>query len=461
MKSPLNRALLAALTLGLASGSVQALDFTATTFEPHDYSNQTLISTNTVKGGYYKVTDATDLGSIKFKTGLLLGSTDTAYITVTLTNMAFAGGVTIASGNVVEALTVAEGDTTALFRNSGQVTATADIEINLAGSAIGVKPGLSGGIKIEVVNKTVEDILGAGKGTKTITDTPKAVYGVDSIVQEVMGDRRTAQVSQNFKTFDTQGKHLAVTIGTVKIGPASPRGDDAADNDEVDTAEVVHFGNSKVKLVGDLSFVEKVTYSAAEVSGAATCSGTDMPIADGKSASVAVGPDATTSSFETAQHICIQAKKDTEIPTGSYTIDIDYAAGTLVTGVLNPLADVTEEPFGSIRHNGTTVHIPFVTTYANYNQRFMIVNNGPGTTYKFKFTPESGATAAAGTMAEGALPNGTTHLKAMDIVTVTGKTRTAATFTAVADPSDIEMSSVLVTKETGATDLTILEAEAN
>ena len=33
-------------------------------------------------------------------------------------------------------------------------------------------------------------------------------------------------------------------------------------------------------------------------------------------------------------------------------------------------------PLGAIMRNGTTVHIPYITQFANYNQRIVIVNRG-------------------------------------------------------------------------------------
>ena len=76
--------------------------------------------------------------------------------------------------------------------------------------------------------------------------------------------------------------------------------------------------------------------------------------------------------------------------------------------------------------------------------------------------PVAGAGRKAQLLAgdSGTLAKGTTHLKASDLVTLTGGSRTAATFTAAATPANIEMSAVLVSRATGATGLTILAPEA-
>ena len=56
---------------------------------------------------------------------------------------------------------------------------------------------------------------------------------------------------------------------------------------------------------------------------------------------------------------------------------------------------------GAIMRNGTTVHIPYITQFANYNQRIVIVNRGAEATYTFSFTTEDGVTATPGAECRG------------------------------------------------------------
>ena len=69
---------------------------------------------------------------------------------------------------------------------------------------------------------------------------------------------------------------------------------------------------------------------------------------------------------------------------------------------------------------------------------------------------EPGIKADPGTKASGTLPRGTTHLKASEAVTLSGGSRTAATFTTGTEPDNIEMSSVLVSRTRGETDFGVL-----
>ena len=144
----------------------------------------------------------------------------------------------------------------------------------------------------------------------------------------------------------------------------------------------------------------------------------------------------------------------------SYRIEIGYAppAGTTSAEFVSPIPNEIVE-LGSLRRDGTTIHIPYVTTHQKYNHRFLIVNNGPEAVYEFTFMPESGIGAEPGAKASGALAKGTIHLEASEVVTLTGGSRTAATFTAATDPDNIEMSSVLVSRAEGETDLSVLRAE--
>ena len=50
----------------------------------------------------------------------------------------------------------------------------------------------------------------------------------------------------------------------------------------------------------------------------------------------------------------------------------------------------------AIMRNGTTVHIPYITQFADYNQRIVIVNRGGEAAYSMSFMTEDGVTATPG-----------------------------------------------------------------
>ena len=161
--------------------------------------------------------------------------------------------------------------------------------------------------------------------------------------------------------------------------------------------------------------------------------------------------------FSTANSLCIHVDGVNEIPeTTPYEVMTEYAglddAAFPPEGGLHGLAKIV--------HDGTTYYIPYMTTYAAYNQRFSIVNRGPETIYAFKAlqTPDSdGSSVADGAMASGTLPKGQTILRTSDIVTITDGNRASGNLTIVADPADVSAAVQQVEKTSGTVDTIYLE----
>lgn len=140
--------------------------------------------------------------------------------------------------------------------------------------------------------------------------------------------------------------------------------------------------------------------------------------------------------------------------TSPYMAVLDFAARD--DDQLSPPADRTLD-LGRIMRDGTTVHIPYLTTYEDYNQRITLSNRSATPAgYEFSFRPEMGVTYRPGVNATGMLAAGETRvLRAMDLVTLIGGNRTAATVTVVAQPTDIDISSTLVDLNTGVATVTV------
>ena len=161
------------------------------------------------------------------------------------------------------------------------------------------------------------------------------------------------------------------------------------------------------------------------------------------------------SAFETAMYLCISVPTGEDavaIPaTDPYIVNTEYAGGTMDAGW--PAND-GEHSLGSITRDGTTVHIPYLTTWADYNQRIVVSNRSANeASYWITFRPEAGVMATPGMDAMGTLaPKSTIVLKAMDVVTLEGRTRTAATFVAEAKATQVDVATVIVNMMTGSTD---------
>ncbi|MDG2070534.1 MAG: hypothetical protein P8J55_02105 [Pseudomonadales bacterium] len=130
---------------------------------------------------------------------------------------------------------------------------------------------------------------------------------------------------------------------------------------------------------------------------------------------------------------------------GSYSIGLSTDTG--VTGSL-----------GSVVYDTISVEIPYVTTYADYNQRIFIDNRGTvAADYTTSFTTEDGVTAVAGTGGAGTLAAGDiTVIRASDLVTFTGGTRGSATLELEANSSNLKITTQIVDLGTGMTDTILL-----
>jgi len=116
--------------------------------------------------------------------------------------------------------------------------------------------------------------------------------------------------------------------------------------------------------------------------------------------------------------------------------------------------DGTVNTLGTIVYDTTAISVNYLTTFAGYNQRLYIINTGTNdASYTTSFLSEAGVTATAGTAATGVVPAGEMLvIKASDLVTLTGKTRTSATIEIEADNVNIVATSQTVNLSDGSTD---------
>ena len=149
----------------------------------------------------------------------------------------------------------------------------------------------------------------------------------------------------------------------------------------------------------------------------------------------------------------VDEKNTMPIPNTDFTATVKYMK---LANAMFPRADQTVT-IGSIERTGTTVHIPYLTTYMGYNQRIVLSNRGSADAgYMIMFRPEADVMATAGDAAEGMLPPmSTMTLRAQDVVELEGGSRTAATITVVANPKMIDVTSVIVNTESRDTDTVV------
>ena len=284
----------------------------------------------------------------------------------------------------------------------------------------------------------------------------------------------TTTVTSGFKKFMGTTEPIKVSLGSFMIGSSEQadsvsQANNATATDYVD--EISHIADTPtdaemnyVVFSGDFSFASAVGIYEEDTCTTAGAGG-DLRMMEGE------GDDEVTldttdpvavSEFSDARFLCITVAQPTEedaeaiiIPeTAAYTVMATYE--DLASAAFGTEGDTHN--LGRIMRDGTTVRLPFLTTYSAYNQRLVIVNRGNAAMYTISFTPEEGVMAVPGSDAGGTLAaNSTTviNLADGDLVTLSGKTRTAGTLIVEAEPTMIDVATTLVNIATGTTDTVV------
>ena len=252
----------------------------------------------------------------------------------------------------------------------------------------------------------------------------------------------------------------------VVVPKAEPRRRAVRDTDGTDAngivdqlAEIMQLGTtaatmSTATVAGDVSFVKRIGFTNATDSATDDCPSATSDIRKPATAPATGYTDEFTSqsvsTFATAQYLCLEADGETPISAGAYTVTTKYAKRT--ASAFGP--EGATHTLGTIRRDGTTVHIPYLTTHSQYNHRIILRNrSGQSTSYNITFAPEMGATTTAGEAASGMVAAGETKIvRATNVVTIEGAARTAATVTAPIDSAHFDVSTTLVNLRDGGTD---------
>ena len=161
-------------------------------------------------------------------------------------------------------------------------------------------------------------------------------------------------------------------------------------------------------------------------------------------------------------HLCVQVDvqgpNSTPIPAGTYNGTITQEAGALAKHLANGV-------IGQVRRNGTTVRLAYLTVAEKYNQRLIIVNDGPSDArYDIgPFVTENGVSATPQSMASGMVAaGGKVVILVKDIVSLSSadgrRHRTAATLSLNASVDDVQVATTLVNLQDGSTDTVVYPA---
>ena len=447
-----------------AAKAVINLDATDRSSAVATYATETLTRAVPDSDGYYMVDSSpTDTAANLNVMGMVgLGGPDNSVVTIRFDLRGLVFSTTVMEGDLtsgdnnhddISIRTGGEvGSNYVSFLASRMENATRASDVTLAIGNIGVKPGVAGSVTM-----TVRDTLGPEMVTLNYNG---AIRTAKALQEAATPKNAEATVEHRFVSFD--GSPTA-TLGSFMVGmkldppllnatggaPVELSATDGAPNHVIDPSM------GTVTFEGDFSFASRVWLEDEAADGATVCG---MPTPDQRTLEddrmlneLAVMPN----SVLTAQDLCIEVPTEEmamAIPeTDPYTVTTKYTPGT--TDAEFPPTD-REHSLGQITRDGTTVHIPFLTTWADYNQRIVISNRGANSApYWITFRPEDGVMATPGMYATGTLDgNSTMVLRAMDVVTLVGGTRTAVTFVAEAQRSKIDVATVIVNMMTGSTD---------
>ena len=421
-----------------------------------------------------------------------------------------AAGAVAAAGEDAngDALTFAIGQSggTAVVRTAHAVrflaTITARTGDGAGSEALVSSPGTAG-ITLALYEKERDAYL--GEGTPLATGGANFFNVMSSI--EVKGAtaaavKRTAASTEQFRQFiaddrtgmktslggfDVQvnAKHLIASTGLSLAATHTPADDGDAATEEVLNLAAVYTAvgidtaksSSKFSGAGGQGFAYA---SKFELNSEGDCSGTGpspgktgitsypgMEVDEGEDA-----PDPNEVVGGIAPnpwHLCVTVDADnTEtIPMGGIDMDVtlaDNVAATMTRLVSPAASSVMGMRVANIVHDGTTVQIPYVTTYEGYTQRIVIMNRAKNdVNYTLTFQTEEGITAMPGEVTGTAMGGMTTVLKVdeLDITLEGGKTRASATLILTGSPGTIDVAITQVNKMDQSTDTVVLESRGN
>lgn len=142
------------------------------------------------------------------------------------------------------------------------------------------------------------------------------------------------------------------------------------------------------------------------------------------------------------------------IEEGNYYLDVNFKQ--VADPIPFPISGVTEALFGRIERNGTTVHIPFVSSYENYVQRLVIRSrNKQPVDWSIEFQTEEDGMVTTHMDGGMLLGESTTMMRIAEMATFEMPTRGSATLTIVSDPRHVDVATTQVNTGDGSTDTVV------
>lgn len=407
---------------------------------------------------YPNITNAGNALDVEATIGVGVSNGQSLFVRYDLTNAVFGAAPTFTTATASNS--AVQGGTAGASFVIFQITASSDIgQTQTTTMAAGKYASTDVSMPIGVTMNVYETLTQAtSSGTALVTKTSKSGA---SLVTYATGLKLTAAGATSANIADVENgfkKFTATAISTSRalIGSSVLAADttvlSADDGLAVAIGDMINTATSKATISGDFSG----TKNKPGIDAATNCATqTALTANTAKNGATAL----TVAAANAKPNLCFEADAAASevIPKGDYTVAYTLvAAATTRTNQTTSLSGT----IGTIAHNGTTVELPYLTTFEDYNQRLIMVNrSATAADYTVSaFQAEDGTTATAGTMASGSIPaGGTAVVKVTDIVTLTGNTRTAATLNVVAPSAKISVATTQVNKSDGGTDTISLQ----
>ena len=479
-----------ALATGVAHAEIN-LDATGTATSPIGtvtFSAETLLSNATTDQGgvsYYNLFPS----SADFRVSAKLGVTgrndrrlyirydfgnmvarlqiDSGWITIPDINGAEAGATALVADNILLEGGGGRGQNFVVFSVEATAVnaplASDALVVAAAHNRLALRQGAPGTLRMRVYVGLSEAL----RGETAVTDTgAKTVANIaPSLITAPLPGNVTATVSSGFTAISGTGANagrigrLAISLVGLGSTDTRPAHKSVVNGADVNTlAQVAQAANAQLTSGSRVTFTGDFTVGRyiANTHATGDCGSANQALTTTRNNQVLDSVVFAAGLGLTSLCIALPAGNTDEIPAGQYTVAVDYAK--LTNAAVEP-ADLGETTLGTIRRDGTRVQIPYLTTYSGYTQRVVIVNRNRGAVrYTFSFVSEDGTVATAGDAATGSVPaNSTMVLKATDIVSLAGKTRTAAVLDVVAPNGTVDIATTQVNMDDQGTDTVIYE----
>ncbi|APD87582.1 hypothetical protein BM527_16605 [Alteromonas sp. Mex14] len=429
-----------ALAAAFSTSTFAAVNLDVTTSQTVVYASEVVVA----GAATAEATNASNLLDVTTKLGFSIAADTSKYVRFDFTNAAFATGSTVsfsvAGATVAVSAGGAAGDDFVIYEVSAD---TADIGpgalVTLAASAYDISTTAASTVQYRLY----ETATAAANATDATLKTASAEFtdlASASTGEFAVAINNQATVSSEFKEFSSAS--LGATTATVGYLDTDLLVKTAYDLDgTLVTATDLLDDQQDVVFTGDFTF-GTWTLEADDNCNASS------PLSIVPTATGGIIEDLDDTALASADwYVCVDSEGDT-IEKGTYSVTL--------------ADDEISDNLGVIGYDTTTIEVPYLTTFSEYNQRLYLINNGSSPAdYSISFVGESMTTITPLAGAQGTVPAGEMlMLKVTDIVELEGRTRVSATVEVEGIDANIQAATQTVNLADGTTDTVVLNANS-